>query len=105
MRRHICSSTTTASGLLASRMPQRIIDQIRKHLPPEDWSEYVVTMPAAPTAPLPPTIISAPIFDKHGNQIYTLSLIPDPTVGTVALCKEWGAALAATAESITTLRG
>ncbi|MFC7449632.1 IclR family transcriptional regulator [Rhodococcus daqingensis] len=91
-----CLSTSTASSvvlanLLVSGMSQRIIDELRSHLPPVDWSEFVADMPVDAAALIPVANISAPIFDRHGAQQYTVTLVPEEADATVAQCRDWAA--------------
>lgn len=97
---HTTASVVLAS-VLASGMPQRIIDEIRGHLPPVDWSEFVATMPTDSGAAMPVANISAPIFGRHGTQQYTLTLVPERVDSTVGQCSAWGAAVAAAAAEAT----
>ncbi|MFC9789136.1 IclR family transcriptional regulator [Rhodococcus sp. NPDC127528] len=104
------SASTTSSvvlaSLLVSGMPRRVIDELRRHLPPVDWSEFVATMPVDRAATLPVANISAPIFDRHGAQQYTLTLVPERADATVAQCRDWAAAVVRAArDASSALRG
>ena len=100
------TSSLVLANLLASDMPQRIIDEIRGHLPPVDWSEFVATMPVDSEAVLPVANIGAPILDRRGRQQYTLTLIPERADATVGRCRAWAAAVVQTAQDASTaLRG
>jgi DNA-binding IclR family transcriptional regulator len=92
------TSTVVLASLLSSGLPQRIIDELCRHLPPTDWSEYLVTLPIDAAAPIPVAHISAPIFDRHGGQQYTLSLVPDRADATMAQCMEWATSLVRAAQ-------
>ncbi|GAA4488562.1 helix-turn-helix domain-containing protein [Rhodococcus olei] len=105
-----CLSTSTASSvvlasLLASGMPQRIIDELRSHLPPVDWSEFVTEMPVDDAETLPVANISAPIFDRHGTQQYTLTLVPEEADASVAQCRDWAAVVVRVARAATAALG
>lgn len=98
------TSTVVLASLLASGMPQRIIDELRRHLPPTDWSEYLTTVPED-VMPVPVAQISAPIFDRRGGQQYTLTLVPEHPNPTAADCRRWGAVLADAARDATAALG
>ncbi|SEL70976.1 DNA-binding transcriptional regulator, IclR family [Rhodococcus maanshanensis] len=87
------ASTVVLATVLTSGMPQRVIDELCRNLPPSDWSEYLLTTPGDSAATVPVAHISAPIFDQHGAQQYTLTLVPERTDATLAHCEEWAAAL------------
>ncbi|NEW48976.1 helix-turn-helix domain-containing protein [Nocardia cyriacigeorgica] len=99
------SSSVVLASLLASGMAPRIIDELCQHLPAEDWSEFITTMPADQTAIIPIANISAPIFDRHGAQQYTLTIVPERADATAALANEWGTATARAARAATTALG
>ncbi|MCJ0902448.1 IclR family transcriptional regulator [Rhodococcus sp. ARC_M6] len=88
------------SNLLASGLPAPIVEELRRHLPPVDWSEYSQTLPP-PGATIPVANISAPILDRHGRQKYTLTLMPERTEVTADKCHEWATALLSTTEEAT----
>ncbi|EID79243.1 MULTISPECIES: IclR family transcriptional regulator [Rhodococcus] len=92
------TSTVVLASLLSSGLPQRIIDELCRHLPPTDWSEYLLTEPIDATATIPVAHISAPIFDRHGSQQYTLTLVPERVDATMAQCTQWATALVDSAQ-------
>ncbi len=98
-------SNIVLASLLTSEMPQQIIDELLRSFPPVDWSEYVIMMPADDAATLPVANISAPIFDRHGAQQYTLTVIPERVDATVAQCKEWARATMRSAKAATAALG
>ncbi len=105
-----CLNTSTASSvvlasLLVSEMPQRVIDEVRSHLPPVDWSEFVAVMPVDSAAAMAVANISAPIFDRHGNQQYTVTLVSEQADVSVTRCRDWAAAVVDTARAATAALG
>ncbi|MFE3224394.1 IclR family transcriptional regulator [Nocardia sp. NPDC059228] len=99
------ASTVVLATVLASGMPQRIIDELCRNLPATDWSEYLATMPADSTATVSVAHISAPIFDQHRGQQYTLTLVPERTDATLTQCEEWATALTHAAHKATLALG
>ncbi|RVW07641.1 IclR family transcriptional regulator [Prescottella agglutinans] len=98
------TSTVVLASLLSSGMPQRVIDELCRHLPATDWSEYLATIPRDATT-TPVAHISAPIFDRHGAQQYTLTLVPERADATPAQCREWTTALLETTRQATIALG
>ena len=98
------SSSVVLASLLASGMPPRIIDELCRHLPPEDWSEFVTTLPDD-DAPLPVANISAPVFDRQGSQQYTLTVVPERPDATAGLARTWGEAVARAAAAASAALG
>ncbi|GAA3645665.1 helix-turn-helix domain-containing protein [Nocardioides ginsengisoli] len=99
------SSSVVLASLLASDLPPRIVDELRGHLPPEDWSEFVTTLPDDDATPLPVANISAPVFDRQGAQQYTLTVVPERPDATVALARAWGEATARAAAAASAALG
>jgi DNA-binding IclR family transcriptional regulator len=88
------SSSVVLASLLASDLPPRMVDELRQHLPPEDWSEFVTALGDDGAAALPVANISAPVYDRQGTQQYTLTVVPESPDATVALARQWGEAVA-----------
>ncbi|MFB7860311.1 IclR family transcriptional regulator [Rhodococcus qingshengii] len=99
------TSSVALASLLSSGMPRRIIDELCRHLPPIDWSEFPTTMPDHSEAILPVANVSAPIFNRHGTQQYTLTIVPERADATVAQCKEWATSLVHAARQASTALG
>ncbi|MFE3103432.1 IclR family transcriptional regulator [Nocardia tengchongensis] len=99
------TSSVVLATLLSSGMPEQIIGEICRRLAPADWSEFLTTMPADADATIPVASISAPIFDRHGDQRYTLTLIPERADATAAQCTEWATALTHSAHRATVALG
>jgi len=95
------SSNIALAALLSSGMPTRIIDVLRQHLPPADWSEFLTALPGDDSATVPIAAINTPIFDRRGAQQYTLSLVPNCPDATVAQCREWAEAAMGAARTAT----
>lgn len=100
------SSNIALAALLSSGMSPRIIETLRQHLPPADWSEFLTALPGDDSATVPIATINTPVFDRHGTQRYTLSLVPNRPDATVAQCREWADAVMSAARTATgALRG
>lgn len=103
------SPTTTSSLVLASlvgsAMPRRVIEEVRRHLPPVDWSEFVTTVRTDPAEALPVANISAPIHDRHGAQRYTLTLVPERDDATAQDCRTWASEVVRSARAASAALG
>lgn len=107
IERRTDSATTpnmVLSSLLASGLPDPIVEELRRHLPPADWSEFMAMRPNY-EATIPVANISAPILDRYGRQKYTLTLMPERREATSSECRDWAAALLRTTEKATRALG
>ncbi|WP_268822665.1 IclR family transcriptional regulator [Yinghuangia soli] len=83
------------ANLEVAGLPRPVLAELRRRMPPADWAEFATGLPGEPGEPVPVSGIAAPVYDRHGVQRYSLTVLATRSCVTVAECRVWAAALLA----------
>lgn len=91
------------AGLAGSHLPDAVIRTIMDQLPAADWSEYLTDPAGAATLDI--ANITAPVYDRRGNQRYIITVLADRAGIPAEDYTDWIGALRRTATTATQALG